>query len=52
MLLKLVVYKEISVETGGEIVNACDGSIIESGTTDGEGKISMTMHAFHKKFVS
>lgn len=23
-----------------------DGSIIESGTTDGEGKISMTMHAF------
>ena len=39
--------QEISVETGGEIVNAyADGSIIESGTTDGEGKISMTMHAF------
>ena len=29
-----------------------DGSIIESGTTDGEGKISMTMHAFPQKFVS
>ena len=39
--------QEISVETGGEIVNAyADGSIIESGNTDGEGKISMTMHAF------
>ena len=39
--------QEISVETGGEIANAyADGSIIESGTTDGEGKISMTMHAF------
>lgn len=39
--------QEISVETGGETVNAyADGTIIESGTTDGEGKISMTMHAF------
>lgn len=39
--------QEISVETGGEIVNAyADGGIIESGNTDGEGKISMTMHAF------
>lgn len=39
--------QEISVETGGEIVNAyADGSIIESGNTDGEGNISMTMHAF------
>ncbi|WP_392387165.1 major tail protein, partial [Staphylococcus haemolyticus] len=36
--------QEISVETGGETVNAyADGTIIESGTTDGEGKISMTM---------
>ncbi|MCE5042827.1 Ig-like domain-containing protein [Staphylococcus chromogenes] len=39
--------QEISVETGGEVVNAyADGGIIESGNTDGEGKISMTMHAF------
>ncbi|RIL71526.1 phage tail protein [Staphylococcus devriesei] len=39
--------QEISVETGGEIVNAyADGTIIESGSTDGEGKVSMTMHAF------
>ena len=39
--------QEISVETGGEIVNAhADGTIIESGNTDGEGTISMTMHAF------
>ncbi|EII6308163.1 Ig-like domain-containing protein [Staphylococcus pseudintermedius] len=39
--------QEISVETGGDVVNAyADGSIIESGNTDGEGKISMTMHAF------
>ncbi|HEC2149867.1 TPA: Ig-like domain-containing protein [Staphylococcus delphini] len=39
--------QEISVETGGDIVNAyADGGIIESGNTDGEGKISMTMHAF------
>ncbi|AVQ34422.1 phage tail protein [Staphylococcus muscae] len=42
--------QEISVETGGEIQNAyADGSIIESGNTDGEGKISMTMHAFPKE---
>lgn len=39
--------QEISVETGGDTVNAyADGTIIESGTTDGEGKISLTMHAF------
>ena len=39
--------QEISVETGGEIVNGyADGTIIESGNTDGEGTISMTMHAF------
>lgn len=44
--------QEISVETGGEIVNAyADGSIIESGNTDGEGKISMTMHAFPQEIL-
>ncbi|UXR83227.1 major tail protein [Staphylococcus sp. IVB6214] len=42
--------QEISVETGGEVQNAyADGGIIESGNTDGEGKISMTMHAFPKE---
>ncbi|MCS4486385.1 major tail protein [Staphylococcus americanisciuri] len=42
--------QEISVETGGEVQNAyADGSIIESGNTDGEGKIGMTMHAFPKE---
>ncbi|MEB6612085.1 major tail protein [Staphylococcus pasteuri] len=39
--------QEVSVESGGEIVNAyADGGIIESGTTDGEASINLTMHAF------
>ncbi|UXU85226.1 phage tail protein [Mammaliicoccus sciuri] len=39
--------QEIGVETGGEIVNAyADGGIIESGNTDGESSINLTMHAF------
>lgn len=39
--------QEVSVESGGEIVNAyADGGIIESGTTDGELLINLTMHAF------
>lgn len=39
--------QEISLETGGDIVNAyADGGIIESGNTDGEGKFNLTMHAF------
>ncbi|MBO1213773.1 major tail protein [Staphylococcus nepalensis] len=42
--------QEISVETGGELKNAyADGGIIESGNTDGEGTISLTMHAFPKE---
>ncbi|MEB8306594.1 major tail protein [Staphylococcus xylosus] len=42
--------QEISVETGGELQNAyADGTIIESGNTDGEGSISLTMHAFPKE---
>lgn len=39
--------QEVSLETGGDIVNAyADGGIIESGNTDGEGKLNLTMHAF------
>lgn len=42
--------QEISVETGGELKNAyADGGIIESGNTDGEGSISLTMHAFPRE---
>lgn len=42
--------QEISVETGGELKSAyADGTIIESGNTDGEGSISLTMHAFPKE---
>lgn len=39
--------QEVGVESGGEIVNAyADGGIIESGNTDGEATINLTMHAF------
>ncbi|HCX2524047.1 phage tail protein [Staphylococcus aureus] len=38
------------VETGGELKTAyADGGPIESGNTDGEGKISLQMHAFPKE---
>lgn len=42
--------QEIGIETGGELKTAyADGGPIESGNTDGEGKISLKMHAFPKE---
>ncbi len=42
--------QKIGVETGGELKTAyADGGPIESGNTDGEGKISLQMHAFPKE---
>ncbi|MHD0383343.1 major tail protein [Staphylococcus simulans] len=42
--------QEISLESGGEVVNAyADGGIIESGNTDGESSFNLTMHAFPKE---
>lgn len=39
--------QKISVETGGELKEAyADGTIIEAGNTDGDGKVGVTMHAF------
>lgn len=44
--------QKIGVETGGELKTAyADGGPIESGNTDGEGKISLQMHAFLKRFA-
>lgn len=45
--------QEIGIETGGELVNAyADGGIIESGNTDGESTINLTMHAFPQEIRS
>ncbi len=41
--------QKIGVETGGELTSYADGGPIESGNTDGEGKISLQMHAFPKE---
>ncbi|MEN8972984.1 major tail protein [Staphylococcus aureus] len=42
--------QKIGIETGGELKTAyADGGPIESGNTDGEGKISLQMHAFPKE---
>lgn len=50
MILQNKRITKIGVETGGELKTAyADGGPIESGNTDGEGKISLQMHAFPKE---
>ena len=52
MILQNKRITKIGVETGGELKTAyADGGPIESGNTDGEGKISLQMHAFLKRFA-